>query len=215
DDDFRAVRQLGQWVELAATITATTPPPKMASPTAAATRTAQDALRIPGMALGSAGVAYDRASSRFVVADAGLRKLIIIDERSSHAIDLVTSASAGVYDIAGLEIDPVRGELWVVSSEPASSTPPDHLPASAVHKLQLVSGRPLQRISCSVDLQPCRFQDVGVTRDGRVMVLDTAGNRVLRWRPANHTFTAVAALNVAAATSLAPAGDRFVYVAHE
>src|SRR5262245_56253638 len=29
DDDFRAVRQLRQWVELAATITAATPPPKI------------------------------------------------------------------------------------------------------------------------------------------------------------------------------------------
>src|SRR5262249_42975755 len=63
--------------------------------------------------------------------------------------------------------------------------------------------------------QPCRLQDVGVTREGTVMVLDAVGNRVLRWRPANHTFTAVATLHVAATTSLAPAGDRFVYVAHE
>src|SRR5690242_3025802 len=133
DDDFRAVRQLRQWPELAATITAATPPPKIPPP-AAALPTVQDALRIPEIVLGSAALAYDRVSSRFVVVDAGLRKLKIIDERLSHVVDLVTAASAGFYDITGLEIDPVRGELWVVSSEPASSPAPDHWPASALHR---------------------------------------------------------------------------------
>jgi hypothetical protein len=224
DDDFRAVRQLRQWTELTASMKAApsppsipapsaAPPPKIPSPAPAAPHTLQDALRIPGIVLGSAGLAYDRASSRFVVVDAGLRKLVIIDERSSHVVDLVTSASAGFYDITGFEIDSVRGELWVVSSQPASS-PPDDAPASALHRLQLVSGRPLQRIPCPVELQPCRFQDVGVTRDGSVMVLDVAGNRVLRWRPASRSFTAVATVHVEGATSLAPSGDRFVYVAH-
>jgi hypothetical protein len=214
DDDFRAVRQLRQWAEPAATMTAATPTPNIPSPAAAAPPAAEETLRISAIVLGAAGVAHDRASSRFVVVDTSLRKLIIIDERSSHVVDLVTSASAGFYDITGLEIDPVRGDLWVVSSEPASATTSDHSPASALHKLQLVSGRPLERIPCPVDLQPCRFQDVGIARDGRVIVLDTAGNRLLRWFPANRTFTAVAALHVAA-TSLAPAGERFVYVAHE
>ncbi len=232
DDDFRAVRQLRQWAELAARITAvatpsptvappavappTVPTPTVPTPAAAAARpaTLEEALRIPAIRLGSAGLAYDRTSSRFVVVDAGLRKLMIIDERLSHVVDLVTSASAGFFDITGLEIDPARGELWVVSSEPASSRTPDHSPESALHKVQLVSGRPLQRIPCPVDVQPCRFQDVGVTRDGSVLVLDSVGNRVLRWRPANRSFTVVATLHLTNATSLAPAGDRFVYVAH-
>jgi DNA-binding beta-propeller fold protein YncE len=173
-----------------------------------------DGLLVPGVIPGAAGLAYDRTSSRFVVADAGLRKLVVIDERSKHVVDLVTSASAGFYDITGLEIDPVRGDLWVVSAKTASPVS-DRPPASALHRLQLVSGRPLQTIPCPDDLQPCRFQDVGVTGDGLVIVLDTAGNRVLRWRPANQTFTPVATLDVAAATSLAPAGDRIVYVAHQ
>src|SRR5262249_42731837 len=80
-------------------------------------------------------------------------------------------------------------------------------------RLQLVSGRPLQRIPCPADLQPCRLRDVGVMRDGSVMVLDTGGNRVLRWHPARRTFTTVATLHAAAPTSLAPDGNRFIYVA--
>lgn len=226
DDDFRAVRQLRQWPELETALTTppaaapapTVPTPSLPPPTAdapvAAPRTMQDTLRIPGIVLGSAGLAYDRASSRFIVADGGQRKLLVIDERLGHTIDLVTSASAGFYDITGLEIDPVRGDLWVVSSEPPSAAP-DHTPASALHKLQLVSGRPLERWPCPAELQPCRLQDVAVTRDGGILVLDTMGNRILRWRASSHAFTPVATLRVRKPTSLAPAGDRIVYVAHE
>jgi len=239
DDDFQAVRQLRQWPEfetaltpgtLPATVTPSVgrnvsapasarlsdlpspvapapdaPAPAAPMPVASAPRRAEEALRIPGAPLGSAGLAYDRVSSRFVVADAGERKLMIIDERSRHVIDLVTAESAGFYDITGLEIDPARGDLWVVSAAP---------PACALHKLQLVSGRPLDRIPVPDELQPCRVTDVAVTPDGRVLLLDAAGPRLLRYRPTNHAFTEVATLQIESPTSLAPAGDRFVYVAH-
>jgi len=241
NDDFRAVRQLRQWPELQAAIAAAGPatvsastrsvptvsappvaaPPVAAPPAATAPaalpsvavpRRLDEALRTAGGVLGSAGLAYDRVSSRFVVADAGLRKLVIIDERSGHFVDLVTSASAGFYDITGLEIDPLRGDLWVVSAEPTASGA--DRPASALHKLQLVSGRPVAQIPVPADLQPCRLTDVAVTRDGGVLVLDAIGNRVLRLRPAANTFAAVATLHVDGAASLAVAGDRTAYVAH-
>src|ERR1051325_4622812 len=59
DDNFRAVRQLRQWVEPAATITAATPTPNIPSRAAAAPRMVEEALRISGIVLGSAGVAHD------------------------------------------------------------------------------------------------------------------------------------------------------------
>ena len=229
NDDFRAVRQLRQWPELEAIITAarpatvsaptvsaplaSAPPAPVAVPSAAVPRRLDEALRTAGRVLGSAGLAYDRVSSRFVVADAGLRKLVIIDERSGHVVDLVTSASAGFYDITGLEIDPLRGDLWVVSAEPTVSGT-DRSPASTLHKLQLVSGRPVAQIPVPADLQPCRLTDVAVTRDGGVLVLDAIGSRVLRLRLPTHTFAAVATLHLEGATSLAAADDRIVYVAH-
>src|SRR6185295_3678337 len=169
NDDFRAVRQLRQWPELEAVITAAARPatvsasphsaptvsappvsappaatPPAAPPSVAVPHRLDEALRTAGGVLGSAGLAYDRVSSRFVVADGGLRKLVIIDERSGHVVDLVTSASAGFYDITGLEIDPLRGDLWVVSAEPTASG--TDRPASSLHKLQLVSGRPVAQI---------------------------------------------------------------------
>jgi len=235
NDDFRAVRQLRQWPELEAMVTpgsavlpahvapsvgasvaapATAPLPDLSPPpvapvvppdVAAAPRRAEEALRIPGVVLGTAGLAYDRVSSRFVVTDADRQKLMIIDERSGHVVDLVTAESAGFYDITGFEIDAARGDLWVVSARP---------PASALHKLQLVSGRPLDRIPLPADLEPCRLADVAVTPDGRVLLLDTEGRRLLRYQPATHTFSPVATLQLDSPTSLAPAGDRLVYVAH-
>jgi hypothetical protein len=152
-------------------------------------------------------------SSRFVVADARQRKLVIIDERSGHLVDLVTSASAGFYDITAFEVDPLRGDLWVVSAEAAAAAP-DRSPATALHKLQLVSGRPLDRIVVPADLQPSRLTDVAVARDGSVVVLDTTGNRILRLRPATHDLAPVATFHLEGATSLAPSGDHTVYVAH-
>jgi len=237
NDDFRAVRQLRQWPELEAVLTAAARPatvsasphsaptvsappvsappaatPPAAPPSVAVPHRLDEALRTAGGVLGSAGLAYDRVSSRFVVADGGLRKLVIIDERSGHVVDLVTSASAGFYDITGLEIDPLRGDLWVVSAEPTASG--TDRPASSLHKLQLVSGRPVAQIPVPADLQPCRLTDVAVTRDGGVLVLDAIGNRVLRLRSATNTFAAVATLHVEGSTSLAAAGDRIAYVAH-
>ena len=224
DGDFQAVRQLRQWPELEAAMTtaarsangspsAVTRPPDISAPLAAAAFPVEEALRLHGAILGSAGLAYDRVSSRFVVADAGLRKLMVIDERSGHLLDLVTAASAGFYDITGLEIDPTRGDLWVVSAEPAA-TSGDRVAASALHKLQLVSGHPLDRISIPADLQPCRLVDVAVTHEGIVLVLDSARSRLLSFRPAAHTVTPVATLHLPSPTSVATAGDRVVYVAH-
>lgn len=240
NDDFRAVRELRQWPEFLAGLTAPTAlpgktlpttsfsgnvppskvlpssvtrPPDVSPPAVPEALHVEEALRIPGTILGSVGLAYDRVSSRFVVADAGLRKLMIIDERSHHVVDLVTSASAGFYDITGFEIDSSRGDLWVVSAEPAA-TSNDRMAASALHKLQLVSGRPLDRIPVPADLQPCRLVDVAVTPEGTVLVLDAAGSRLLRYRPTAHTFTPVAALHLQTPTSLATAGDRIVYIAH-
>jgi hypothetical protein len=171
-----------------------------------------EVLRIPLALLSSSVLAYDRASSRFILADARQRKLVIVDERSRHLVDLVTAPSAGFYEITALEIDPLRGVLWVVSAEPAGAAT-NRPSATALHRLQLVSGRPLERILLSDDMLPARLGDVAVTPNGTVLVLDTIGYRILRLRPATHELTAVATLAVDA-TSLAPIDDRTAYVAH-
>jgi len=211
DNDFRAVRELRQWPELeAAMTTPSARPASVSPPVLAVTPRAEEAMRLSGNTLRSSGLAYDRVSSRFVMADAGQRKLVIVDERSRRLVDLVTSASAGFYDITALEIDPARGDLWVVSAE--SPTASDRSPASALHKLQLVSGRPLERIPIPADLQPCRLADVAVMPNGVVLVLDTVGKRLLRFQ--SGMFKSVAALSLESPTSMAAASNRIVYVTH-
>jgi hypothetical protein len=225
DDDFRAVRQLRQWPELEAMLlpasaglpataspVVSVPLPDAPSPAAnpvtpipVTPRHAEETIRIAGAGVNFAGLTYDRVSSRFVVADENRRNLKVIDERSHHIIDLVTAQSAGFYDITSLEIDPARGDLWVASADPS---------ACALHKVQLVSGRPLDRIPLPAELEPCRVVDLAVTPAGRVLLLDAASLKLIEYRQANHTFRAVATLQLESPTSLAAAGDRFVYIAH-
>jgi hypothetical protein len=131
-----------------------------------------------------------------------------VDERMHFVVDLVREASAGFYDITAFEIDARRGDLWVVSAEPATG-------ATRLHHVQMVSGRPLARVELPDGLTPGRFVDVAVTPDGVVYVLDAAGLRLLSMRPAATALTVAARLDMQAPTSIAPAGEGVVYVAHE
>jgi hypothetical protein len=168
----------------------------------------EDALRVPALAITPVALAHDRASGRFVFGDATGRKLVIVDERMHFVVDLVREASAGFYDITAFEIDARRGDLWVVSAEPASG-------ATRLHHVQMVSGRPLARVELPDGLTPGRFVDVAVTPEGVVYVLDAAGLRLLSMRRTATALTVAARLDMQAPTSIAPAGEGVVYVAHE
>jgi hypothetical protein len=174
--------------------------------------TAVDAVRVPAAALSPTGLSYDRVSGRFVVADRHARKLVIIDERSRHVVDLVGAESAGFHEITALEIDPRRGELWVVS---AATPGTDSQPVSVLHKVQLVSGRPLAALPLPEAFGAARFDDVAVSEGGTVFVLDGLGGRIFRLGTDQHTFVVVAAaVGLGSPTSIAPSDDRTVYVAH-
>jgi hypothetical protein len=174
--------------------------------------TAEEAVRFPSALLNPAGLGYDRVSGRFVIADRRERKLLIVDERSHHVVDLVDAASAGFYDITALEIDSRRGDLWVVSATEAGA---DGTPATALHKLQLVSGRPLFSLPLPGQFGPARFTDVAVSPDGTVFVLDTAGARIFSLHPGRQRFTLSKILEVEHPTSIAPVDGQTLYVAHQ
>ena len=236
--DFASVRRLPQWPDLAARLRGAAAPvdaPGSAPASAAAPPAAaggpgpeslkasapaglvtpargmpavEDALRVPALAIAPIALAHDRASGRFVFGDAASRKLVIVDERMHFVVDLVREASAGFYDIAAFEIDSRRGDLWVVSADRATG-------ATALHHVQMVSGRPLERIDMPKDLAPGRFADVAVTPEGIVYVLDAAGPRLFSLAQKERALTLAARLDVEAPSSLAPAGDGIVYVAHQ
>jgi hypothetical protein len=159
-----------------------------------------------GFTLG--GLAYDAVSHRFVFGDRLGRKLIVVAEGSNHPVDFVRADSAGFHEIAAIEIDPKRGDLWVASAAPADG-------AATLHKLQLVSGRPLRSFPVAADLQPVTLADLAVTPGGAVVVLDSANGQVLELRSGGTSLERIMRIDAQEPASLAAAtDDGIVYVSH-
>lgn len=159
-----------------------------------------------GFTLG--GLAYDAVSRRFVVGDRLGRKLMVVADGANHAVDFVRAASAGFRDITAIEIDDRRGDLWVVSA----ATPADG--AATLHKLQLVSGRPLKSFPIAAGLEPVTIVDLAVTPAGAVLVLDSGG-RLLALPPGGTAVEAVMKIDTVEPVSLAVGSEPGIaYVAH-
>jgi hypothetical protein len=221
-DDFEAVRKQPEWPAIKAEIlvlVALTPParlamsggaPATALPLARPLLVSETALRLPATLIAPMGLAYDHVSGRFLLADRETRKLVSVDELSRHMVDLVEAGSAGFFSITAFEIDPRRGDLWVVS---ATDEATDHDKATALHKLQLVSGRPLDTFTLPDQFGPTRFTDVAISASGVVYVLDAEGRRIFRLRPRSRALTLACTLRLDQPASLAPVNDRTVFVA--
>jgi hypothetical protein len=242
-EDFRRVRELPEWPEVAKRLAPTVvrdvpapaappgagparadpsraaPPPTAASPAPVAAPAAPstalgaaDSMRFPAGPFVPTGLAYDAASARFVFSDSLRRKLIVVSEPDGAPQDLVRASSAGFFDVTALEVDHKRGDLWVVSARPAGT--PEGPATTALHKLQLVSGRPLDTFSLPSEAGPARLSDIAVAPDGTVLVLDDEGDRVYRLQPRGRALEPVASLAPLAIWRLAPAEARAAYVAH-
>jgi hypothetical protein len=136
------------------------------------------------------------------------RKLRVVGEGLDHAVDLVRSESAGFFDVCALAIDTRRGDLWVASANAEGTT-------ATLHKLQLVSGRPLLAVPFAAEGAPIVPVDLAVTTDGAVLALDGSGG-LHRLRPGASTIETAVRLPVGRATSLAAgASDSVWFVAHE
>lgn len=222
NEDFGRVRALPAWPEVERLIAAAASPPVPTAPappppvsTAAAppplAPAGEEALRTDALRFKPAGLAYDAVSRRFVVGDRSGRRLVVIDEASRRVTSFVGAASAGFRDVTALEIDPWRGDLWVVT---AGGLEDADAGESTLHKLQLVSGRPLETWTAPHDAGPVRFVDVAVTRNGTVFALDAAGARIFRLRPGSRALEPVLALGLENAVSVSAARETILYVAH-
>jgi hypothetical protein len=179
--------------------------PPAEAPAEAEAAAGEEALTFDAPALDPAGLAYDAVSRRFVVGDKRAARLVIVDEVSHHLVNLASAASAGFYDtITSLAIDARRGDLWVTS---VKGSPPE----SALHKLQLVSGRVLLGVPVPPELGAVRLVDVGVLPDGTVLALDAEGGRVLRVASNGRTCEVAAEVPSKALAGMA-VGDGLVYV---
>ena len=107
-----------------------------------------------------------------------------------------------------MDVDARRGDIWVASTAAAGGS-------ASVHKLQLVSGRPLKAFSVSADLEPVQLVDLTATPSGAVVVLDSIGRRVLVLRPGDTALKSSVRFDANEPTSVTAAGDDGVaYVAH-
>jgi hypothetical protein len=155
------------------------------------------------------GLAHDAVSRRFVIGDASLRRLLVVDEVSRHLVPYVSAASAGFLDeLTALSLDARRGDLWVASTRGSGAGA-----SSILHKLQLVSGRGLTAIRPAESLGAVRLVDVAVAPDGTVLTLDAAGGRVLRLRPESRTLEVAVKLEAEGLTALAAFDDHTAFIA--
>ena len=231
NDDFIGTRQLPGWPDVAASIArvirpgsppaavavptsvpapAVTPVPSVATPapsSAASPSPALEGVRFSTGGFTPGGLAYDAVSHRFVFGDRLGRKLIVVSEGTNHPVDFVRAESAGFHEISALEIDEKRGDLWVASAAPADG-------AGTLHKLQLVSGRPLKSFAVAADLGPVTLVDLAVTPAGAVLVLDSKGRQLLALRSGGTALERVVQMDAREPASLAAGGDEGIaYVA--
>jgi hypothetical protein len=240
NEDFRRVRALPGWPEVAALLDAasggTEPAPRApaaaapitpAAPAAPAKAAPAEPARTRSAAanetsasvspreealpsaLGSihpAGLAYDAVSRRFIVGDRRQNKLVIFDDVFKRATDMVGAASGGFFGLSAIEIDPHRGDLWVANSSASGG--------ASLQKFQLVSGRVLFALPVPAALGTTAFVDTAILPDGRVLLLDAAGRRLLAVAPVKRVFEPVAAVDVDGSTSLAAPNTQVAYVAH-
>ena len=188
------------------------PPPPAAAPAPVAPVVPpvakSEAARFSTDRSGVVGLAYDLVSRRILFADRTGRKLVVVSEGSNHPLDLVRADSAGFKDITAIEIDDKRGDLWVTSAA-------DENGAGTLHRLQLVSGRPLRSFRVPAVKTPVNLADVAITRGGTVLVLDAASGTILQLRAGAAALERVMHVDVTGPVSLAVGSEEGIaYLAH-
>lgn len=168
----------------------------------------EEAGRFTSPAFAPGGLACDAVSKRFVFGDRPGRKLQILAEGSDYATDLTRADVAGFRDVTALDIDTTNGSLWVATAEGDGR-------GATLHRVQLISGRPLASFTVPESLVPAQPADVAMAASGAVLVLDTAQRRVLVLRPAATEVTVLATLGDVVPLSLTLGRrDTVAYVSH-
>jgi hypothetical protein len=168
----------------------------------------EEALRFTADRFEPGGFAHDAVSGRFLFGDLLGRKLMIVAEGSTYTVDMVRSDSAGFHDVMAIEIDARRGDLWVASAVRDGGV-------GAIHKLQLISGRPLKIFPASPELEPVKFGDLAVSPAGTVFALESLGGRLLVLRPGGTNLELFARIDSLGPASLTAASQEgVIYVAH-
>jgi hypothetical protein len=196
--DFAKLRLLPQWPALEARLRGD-PAPSAPPPAASAPSAPEAAIDFePPPSFDPFALAHDAVSRRFVIGDRAGSRLLVVDETSHNVVTYVTAATAGFEGaVTGLAIDARRGDLWVSTS-------------SALHKLQLISGRTLMAVPVE---SGASLAAVDVAPDGAVYAIDGADGRLLRLRAGSRSAELVMRVNVTHPSALAVVDDRSVVIA--
>lgn len=173
----------------------------------AATPPPANLLAVPPAISAPASLAYDKVSSRLIIADDSSGTLKVLSELSGNAVDLVSRGWGDGYQTTALLIDSKRGDLWVVGTRTGSG------PDSIVHRLQLISGRLLYSVPPPDDSGATRFAAVAMSA-ASVFVLDAEGGRIFELGSGARTMRLRTAVPEHNLTGLTLASDTVAYVAH-
>ncbi len=133
---------------------------------------------------------------------------MVVGVGSDHTDDLVRGDSARFDDVVALGIDEMRGNLWVISTSDTSGE-------GTLHRLQLVSGRPLKSYRAAPRIGRTRLVDLAIQASGDVIALDSSGNRLLRLASGSSDVIVAMSLKLSGARSIAARDDSVLYVAHD
>jgi len=228
NDDFARLRLLPQWAALEARIagepppaaTAVTPPaPVAAAPPGVAASAASaappaveradDVSFDAPAAFEPFALAHDAVSRRFVIGDRAARRLLVVDEVSHNVVTYVTAATAGLLDrIRDFAVDARRGDLWVVSSAGEGEAE-----TSALHKLQLISGRTLLDVKAPAGAKGVSLSALAIAGDGTVYAIDGRDGRLFRARPGARSLELVMRVDAGGVSAMASQDDHVLFVA--
>lgn len=167
----------------------------------------EERVRLSSPVFQVSALTYDAVSARWLMADRDGRKIRVLGDGFDAPVDLVRAESAGFGAVTAVDIDRSRGDLWVASGQDAVGA------AGGLHRLQLVSGRPLQTIAPPPEQQPWHPVALHVTRAG-VVTADEQG-RVWLVSPGGTSLRRVATVPARSALTMtaAPGRDDAVLVA--
>jgi hypothetical protein len=178
-----------------------------ADDTTRAAATIASVIPLPPAVSAPVALAYDKVSSRLILADESSGTLKVVSEVTGNEVSLVSRGWGGGYHSNALVIDSKRGDLWVVGTRTGERR------ESVLHRLQLISGRMLYSVPLGEDAGDSRFAALALGSSS-VFVLDAEAGRIFELRAGAKTLRLRTSVQQRDLTGLTLAGDTVAYVAH-
>lgn len=128
------------------------------------------------------GVAWDARRQRFLIS--GVHGRTIVAVKREKSLSRYLAASPEIDSVMGLATDAERGVLWAATAArpQANGMPPEHKGRAGILKIDLASGRLLQRYDAPVAADRA-FGDLTVAADGAVYISDAVAGEIWTLKP--------------------------------